>query len=40
MSSITIERELTENTFAALFRYARLLVRIHVRGMVAGGRAK
>jgi hypothetical protein len=36
MSSIMIERELTENTFSALFRYARLIIRIHLRGMVAG----
>lgn len=36
MSSIMIERELAEDTFAALLRYARLIVRFHVRGMVGG----
>jgi hypothetical protein len=31
----TVERELNENTFLALIKYARHIVRFHYRGVVA-----
>ena len=38
MSSILIEQELTDNTLEALFKYARQIIRIHLRAMAAGER--